>query len=319
MSILSNAVLDTAISSTKGGKFTVTSISPCSYATYLNYQEIKERKPLVGRNALVVNDGWNQERDMIAQLKNAGFELLNTGKENQLEVILGKLKITGHCDGLIKVPKYGTCLLEMKAMNRRRFSRFCDIGLEPSILTQVQLYLLGLDHSGVERAFVYAKNKETCEPFDRIVEPASTWALDILGETEEIILGNWIPSKVMSDICPDCRRNLDCWDAPVIDTSDLPIFITDKDRVDAYIKAKVLKEANEVLMDLIKEELSKSVQQGRTLFAEGTESTLRIQGISSVRNSFSKEKFIAEFGANKLHLVMEEKPSEFVRITRVKE
>jgi len=72
--ILSEAVIATPALSDHAPGFSVTGISPCPRATYINYHNLNPRDDSEGGN-LLMEDGRYQEMQVLDQLKRTGFSL----------------------------------------------------------------------------------------------------------------------------------------------------------------------------------------------------------------------------------------------------
>jgi len=304
--ILSEAVIATPALSDHAPGFSVTGISPCPRATYINYHNLNPRDDSEGGN-LLMEDGRYQEMQVLDQLKRTGFQLSYIGDE-QLEVHVGEAKVPGHPDGFITVPSYKLGMLEIKAMNLTRFNRFRYKGLEPRIKCQVQLYMSCLDF--VDFTWVYAKSRETCRPHDRIEEKDIAYTKPIVQATDEIILGGWIPDPELTDYCTTCRHAEYCWKAPVLDNTDTPDIIDAPALVEKWLHGKMQR-------DLGKEEYEDARALLLHYLPEGQDSAiieaviedlpvaLELKRITSERFTFSKHRFIDQYGAQNLHKVMD--------------
>jgi len=319
--MLAKAVKATPVSDNHAPGFSATGILPCSYGTYLNYWNLNPRDKKAA--SLLMEDGRDQEEAIIKQLVRAGFKLRYTGKD-QLELLIGKAKVPGHPDGLIQASTELENMLEVKAMNSLRYRYFCEVGLEDKIKLQVQLYMSGLHGIGiaVPGTWVYAKSRETCEPEDRYEEYDPSFSKPLLQATDEIILGKWEPKPDLSTLCTRCRHSLYCWGRHIVS------FIDSADRIKLgkviydYMKGKAYKAEGKELYERARDQMLLQLGDSNCIVVEGEILTedgktilteVEVKKISSGTYKFSEAKFAELFGGDKLHLVMEYKPSEQVR------
>lgn len=313
--ILAEAVIASPAPSDHAPGFSVTGISPCPRATYINYHDLNPRDEISDRTNLLLEDGRFQELSVLEQLSRAGFPLSYVGKE-QLEVYVGEAKVPGHPDGFITVPGYNMGMLEIKAMNTTRFNRFRYKELEPRIKCQTQLYMSCLDF--VDFTWVYAKSRESCLPTDKIEEKDVSYAKPIVEATDEIILGGWIPDPEFTDYCVTCRHAMFCWGGPVLDNTDAPTVLEDSVLVEKWLAGKVQRDlgkyeyddARTLLIEMLPEDQNSAVIEATI---QDLLVAIELKRIKTERYNFSKSKFIKEFGAANLHRVMDRVETESIR------
>ena len=171
------------------GQLTVTSVSACPYATYINYHHLDDQDFTASQMMLMKNGHW-QEPEILEDLRAAGFKLSNTGS-NQLMVHVGKTRVAGRPDGLVLV-EGKEALLEIKAMSIRTYTSLKQKGLEafPYYKTQVQLYMASEELvSRVDKCYLYAKHKDSCRPYDICEEKDLSYSKPIIEAVDAIVLG----------------------------------------------------------------------------------------------------------------------------------
>lgn len=303
-----------------GDHFSATRISPCSYATYLNFSAAKELRPEdTGQDRLRMKNGNWQEKEILEDLLFAGFELQYTGKQQQ-KVFVGKAQAPGRPDGQIKMESWDG--LEIKAVDERRYSRLRRRGLdvEPYIRCQVQLYMASDKYreAGINRTWVYVKHKDSCLPYDILEEYNEDYARPIIEAADLIVLEGWIPTPEENSLCEDmCQYRKHCWENR--QWPGAPEVVASADVVDAAAKWKEGERLRKLAFDLQKQpkEILRGLvpEEEDTVMVEG----LRVHRYTEHRTGIDKDKFIRVFGPRALVDVLTESQTEKYRITEVKE
>lgn len=301
------------------GQLTVTGLYPCPYSTYLTYYHLDD-KVFDSSSVLRMKNGKWQEAEMLEDLHTAGFSTTFTGKE-QMEVNVGRVPVKGKPDGIIKVDgeEY---LLELKAMSLKQFTNFKTSGLEyfPGYMTQVQCYMASEELSSrVKGAWVYAKHKDSCLPFDIYVERDTSFSKPIIEAVEDIVLGKVEVKKPSypSKLCQYCHHHQYCWGKDYVTGSNVKV-LSSSEAVDKWKEGKFLKDYGESLIEEARE------GEGGLISLLGNESQimvgdLKVKRINSKRTNISEDKFISVFGVDRLPEVLEEKVVSQVRVTQLDE
>lgn len=300
------------------GQLTVTGVSPCPYGTYINYHKLDlGDREVTGEDRLRMDDGNYQEDQCLDNLRHAGYSIRYSGKE-QLTLHIGRASITGRPDGLILVDNRED-VLSIKAMNSPRFTNFRLKGFEaePFIKCQEQLYLASEEFKEhMAGAWVYAKHKDSCQPFDLFEEKNLAYSRPILDALDSIVLDKEEvkrPEKPI-ELCSHCRHSNFCWSTEILDTSK--IVIKDlPDAVKQWKLGKFHKDYGEELIEASRDVFEKELGREELLLVEN----LRIKRIDSTREYFNQSKFITKFGASELKSVMDIKDLTQMRITEVGE
>lgn len=300
------------------GQLTVTSISPCSYGTYLNYHGLDTQLSAPGGiDVLRMSDGHWQEQQVLINLLHAGFIMRFTGG-NQMTVHVGKSRITGRPDGLILVDGRED-VLSIKAMSLNRYTNFRQDGLlaEPFIKCQEQMYLASEELQDRAGCWIYAKHKDTCRPYDLFEEKDLSYSKPIVEALDTIVVGKGEVKKPVDpiDLCTNCRHSGFCWASPIVDltgteTMSLP------DLVSRWKEAKYHIDYGKELMEEVREGkggFREMLGENRQLLV----GDLKVLRIISHGQEFSISKFVELFGANRLVEVMEDKMRVSMRITEV--
>lgn len=298
------------------GQLTVTGISPCPYATYINYHRLD-----VGENdaasILRMKNGKWQELEVLEDLRKAGFKMKYTG-HSQLTVHVGKARITGRPDGLITVDNRED-VLSIKARSLAGFTAFRQkgIGVEPMTECQEQMYLATPELSDRAGTWVYLKHKDSCRPYDVFLERNAAYIRPIVESVDEIVLGGAEPKRPDEPIllCSRCRHRLFCWKSELLDTSGIST-LTKPEIIDQWMQGQyhleLGKQINEESRVLIKELLG----EDDVLYLEDQLTLLEAKKIVQHRTKISEKKFIEKFGAALLVDVIEESTVEQIRITQ---
>jgi len=317
--MLSEAVLAsyTPERGTKPGvpSITVTGVSPCAYATYLNYfkLDLEERSPV---EFMRMEDGHYQEMKSLNQLRRAGFQISFTGA-NQMVVHVGEAGVTGRPDGIITVGGVNY-LLEIKSMSLDRFTLFKRRGLDafPNFRCQAQLYMSSRElKSKISGCYFYVVHKDSGRVYD-LFEPARPNYIEpIVTVTDRIILEGLVPEKVWNDIlCPSCRHKIYCWGEGVTDLSGVKVAEL-PEVVEMWKEGKLLRDSGEEMMENAKAVLVGHLGDGDVLYLEG----LKLLRTKRETSKIPLEKFVRVFGTDRLPEVLEVKETSYVRITEVVE
>lgn len=297
------------------GQLTVTGVSPCPYATYLNYHHLDDEGFSPSARLRMKNGKW-QELEVLEDLRHAGFKLRFTGS-NQQTVHVGKALITGRPDGLVTVDDRED-LLEIKAMSLSMFTKLTQKGIKafPGYECQVQLYLASEELKDLKGCWFYVKHKDSCKPYDIFVEKEEGYSRSIIEAMDEIVLGKTKVARPTErlPICTYCRHKLHCWKSELFDTSGIKT-LTKEELVQKWLEARfhleIGKELNEEARVLIKEYLGAS----DILYLEGESSLLEAKRIVQHRQALSEGKFVEKYGAAALASILQETTVEQIRIT----
>lgn len=299
-------------------------ISRCPMSIYIDFHGLDPQQRL--GNFLVLEDGHRQEEAMLGRLRRAGFSIQHTG-EDQLTVFIGKAKIPGHPDGFISSSNLAPSMLELKGMNNRRFRFFEEEGLEAGIEAQVQSYLSPRP-LGVETCWVYATRKETADPSCRFVERDAEYSREVIGNLDEVVLGDWKPEPVMSFYCEVCKHKEYCWGgSPIVDFSKVCREEEAQELVEQWIIGKMRKNSGEVLYEEARNRLGKLLRSGEDQWIAdafigeegkgGRAVQVKVARQSKMERRFDSNKFVEHFGASNLPLVMRERESEIITTREV--
>jgi len=299
------------------GQLTVTGVSPCPYATYLNYHHLDDQLFDAASRMRMKNGKW-QELEILEDLKRAGFELSNTGSD-QMTVHVGKSRIAGRPDGLITVDSRKD-MLEIKAMSLNMYTNLKQKGVDsfPGYKCQVQLYLASEElRDKVAGCWFYAKHKDSCRPYDIFVERDESYSQPIIDATDRIVLDKAEvsrPSEV-TPLCSSCRHKLYCWKSDILDTSGIGT-LTKPEIIEMWLEGQfhlgMGKQLNEEARVLLKELLGTN----DVLYIEDQSVLLEVKKIIQHRTGISESKFIEKFGAAALTDVIEETIVEQMRVKR---
>lgn len=321
--MLAEAVAASPMPETHAPGFSATGISPCAYATYLNYRKLNP-KEWGKKTHLVLEDGHEQEQAMLKQLARAGYEMWYVGN-NQMELRIGKAKVPGHPDGLIWPPTYKLGQLEIKAMNEMRSNYFHRKGLEPKIKCQTQLYMRGWRDLGLDitETWVYVKDKESCMPEDRVEVFDPSYINPIIEATDEIILGNWVPTASKQSLCTVCRHSKYCWSGVLLDMTDAPNEEKEAAAVKQWFKGRAHKAEGKDLYDQARDYLAMVLEdsgdESMLFITEDEDVAMKIEAkkVYGETFKFNELLFAKEFGAQNLFKVMDRVPTEQIRTREV--
>jgi CRISPR/Cas system-associated exonuclease Cas4 (RecB family) len=296
------------------GQLTVTGISPCPYATYLNYHKLDVEVRDAASILRMKNGKW-QELECLEDLRKAGFKMRYTG-DNQVTVHVGKSRIAGRPDGLIWVDNRED-VLSIKARSLDSFTgvRQKGISAEPLTECQEQMYLASEELQGRAGCWVYYKHKDSCRPYDLFLEKNPNYSKPILEAVDEIVLGQVEVRRPDSPIplCAKCRHRQFCWKSEILNTGGIRA-LSEPDLVDLWLQASfhldLGKQYNEEARIKIKELLGSD----DVLLLEGSQASLEARRIIQHRSKISENKFVEKFGAAALLGVIEETEVEQMRI-----
>ena len=321
--MLSEAVLNAAgrkrLSSPRHG-FSITSISPCPYRTYLSWKASRDPLPSFDKgqppvSILTMDDGHYQEMSILDWLRDAGYTMAYTGGD-QITVHVGKSFIPGHPDGIILTPRMD--LLEIKAMNYSRFSDAKKTQLErhQSIRCQVQCYMDSWEFRalGINHTQLFCKHKDSSRSCDFQVDYDPDWVKPIIDVTSAIVSGEFVPEPKECSLCDDCYKYSECHgglDLSKIKDLDETEFIQIPDIEDQYEKGVALIEQGQYLKDEAREKMIEKLGDKTVVLFDRH----KISRIKFPRFSFSKDAFIDLYGPSNLGKVMESKEVVQYRIT----
>jgi len=317
--MLSQAVLAAYSKSTPDGihrgQLTVTGISPCAYATYINYHRLDVEEPDAASRLRMKNGKW-QELECLEDLRRAGFQMRYTG-DSQITVHVGKARIGGRPDGLIIVDNREDVLsIKARSLDIYTEVRQKGIAAEPMTECQEQMYLASEELKDRVGCWLYYKHKDSCRPYDFFLGKDESYSLPIVEAVDEIVLGKTEVKRPDSAIplCAKCRHRKFCWKSEVLDTSGVQT-LSKPEIVDMWLQAKFHldtgKQLNEEARVLIKQFLG----DNDILYLEGGLALLEARRIIQHRSGISENKFIEKFGAAALVDVIEEKEVEQIRVT----
>lgn len=292
--------------------FSVTSISPCAYETYLNFLKSKLPPPEENpEDILRLKDGAWQEKQMLEEdLPFAGFEI----SERQMEVYVGPSRTPGHIDGLIRIGD-SRDLIDTKAVDYRRILRVKRYGLdhEPMVRCQLQLYMSSeeLRQLGVKRGWVYLKHKDTCIPYDVMDEPDPDYVAPIIAHTEQIKAG-WVPARQESNLCTYCYQKRLCWGLQrELEEETTPPLLIGPEEVskacDMWRLGKQQATSGYTLMDKAKVVFDQVVGDSAVVLND-----LKVQRIIAHTTQWDKKKFMALYGPQALLDILN--PSESISL-----
>jgi len=296
----------------KVGNFSITRISPCPYATYINFQGLDRGPARSVEELMLMDDGHWQERQILAQMRMAGMKMRCTGDE-QMVVHVGRSKVPGMPDGLVTVGEEDG--LEIKAVNQYRYTQMKAKGIESSIRCQVQLYM-GSDEwreLGIKRTWVYMKHKDSCKTWDFEEQFDEEYVRPIIENLDRIVLEGWKPPKVKNDFCSWCSHKIFCWKAAIVDMEGIGA----RDDLGEYVKAwkdgKVYEDLGKVMVDGAREAFVRAMGEDDILLADD----LKIQRIVGHRVAIPIEKYIKVHGEGKLSEVLEDKAYSQMKVSVV--
>ncbi|HRR41345.1 MAG TPA: hypothetical protein P5244_08950 [Syntrophales bacterium] len=131
-----------------------------------------ERRPFPGRALLVFDDGrWHEELS-LDWLRKSAFQVNSEQMLINISFPGFGLSLIGHIDALLTDILGNDYLLEHKAINHFTFQRYWDGQLPLDYITQVCLYLRGLQAVNPElrRAILLIKNKNTAAYLEFLIE-----------------------------------------------------------------------------------------------------------------------------------------------------
>jgi CRISPR/Cas system-associated exonuclease Cas4 (RecB family) len=280
--------------------FSVTSISPCAYETYLNFLKSKLPPPEENpEDILRLKDGWWQEKQMLEEdLPFAGFEI----SERQMEVHVGPSRTLGHIDGLIRIGN-SRDLIDTKAVDYRRILGIKRHGLdhEPMVRCQLQLYMSSeeLRQLDVKRGWVYLKHKDTCIPYDIMDEPDPDYVAPIIENAESVKAG-WIPARQETKLCVHCYQKRLCWEQErgPDDETAVPLAVGPEELAkacDTWRLGKQQSTTGYALMNKAKIVFDQAVGDSAVILND-----LKVQRIISHTMQWDKKKFLALYGPQAL-------------------
>lgn len=296
------------------GQLTVTGVSPCPYATYINYHHLDDEDFAPETRMLMKNGKW-QELEVLEDLRRAGFKLRFVG-DNQQTVHVGKIPIRGRPDGRIIVDERED-LLEIKAMSLNKYTDLKQKGIDvfPSYKCQVQLYLASEELKNAAGCWFYVKHKDSCRPYDIFVERDEAYSKPIIEAADEIVLGKAEVSRPKDCPLPAmCRHSLFCREAEVLDMSGIKT-LTDPEIVKKWLEGQFHLETGEELNEEVRALLIQRLGDNDVLFVEDPTVLLQVKRITQHRTEISEAKFVEKYGAAALLGVTVENIVKQVRVT----
>ena len=291
--MLSQAVLASFTKPTSDGihkgQLTVTGISPCPYATYINYHklDVEERDPIA---RLRMKNGKWQELECLEDLRRAGFQLRYTG-DNQMTVHVGGARTGGRPDGLITVDNRED-VLSIKARSLASFTEIRQKGIaaEPMTECQEQMYLASDELRDRAGCWLYVKHKDSCRPYDLFIRRNDSYSKPIIEAVDEIVLGQAVVKRPNEPIplCSNCRHRIFCWKTELINTSGIATM-TKPEVIDLWLQGQfhleMGKQYNEEARVLLKQYLG----DNDVLYVESNIILLEVKRILQHRTKNQRE------------------------------
>lgn len=297
------------------GQLTVTSISPCAYATYLNYHKLDVEERDAASILRMKNGKW-QELECLEDLRRAGFQMQYIG-DNQLTVHVGKSFIGGRPDGLIVVDNRED-ILSIKARSLDAYTRLRQEGIaaEPMTECQEQMYLASDELGDRAGCWVYVKHKDSCRPYDFFLEKNEAYSLPIIEAVDEIVLGKAEVKRPGEPIplCSKCRHRKFCWKSDILDTSSIGTA-PEPELVELWLQGQFHLETGKRLNEEARVKIKALLGSNEVFYLEGSLALLEARRIVQHRSKISEDKFVQQFGAAALVDVTEETEVEQMRIT----
>lgn len=306
--MLAEAVIASAERRTSrpSGRISPSMVSTCPFRTYKSWKG--EREKPTGLDRLRMNDGHYQEKEIIDDLVEAGFEI----KDRQRVVHTGPM--AGQIDGLILVDGLWY-LLDAKAMSLARFTAFRKTGFEKeqAMKAQQQLYLASgeLQSEGISDGYIYAKHKDSCRPYDLFFGYEPEFAISLIDQVKRLY-GGWIPTPIRQPQCLTCRIRLDCWGGEIVDFGNIHT-VSLPEMVEQWKLGTAHRQYGKELVDEARLVFKKELGDRTVVFIDD----LRVTKVLVRRTGIDLDKFIDLYGAQALPGVMDEKVSEQMRISEV--
>lgn len=188
---------------------------PCDAYLALSYRGFpdSEAPPQLKR---IFRDGHRIESMVIDDLRLAGFNVRDRDEHgNQFEFTEGVL--VGHVDGFITI--YGDELvLEVKSMNKDKFSSFVDYGLAKSHPMYVQQCIALAGLSKRKGSLLVAYNKNNSDYHSEVIPFDEATYLNQLGRASKAALGKDVVADWNSSNCYQCFKRTSC-QSPSISTA----------------------------------------------------------------------------------------------------
>jgi len=304
-------------SSSKGtSHIPITQISPCAYGTYLNVHKIdswtnEEPDP---QDKLRMKDGHWQERQIVADLVFAGFELKFV-LEEQLKVTVGESEVPGRPDGIIVTQDES--ILEIKAMDSWRWSKCKSKGIahaEPFIRCQIQCYMNSpeIREMDINSTRIYTKHKDSCLPYDYVEPYDPDYVKPIVDAMDRIILEGYKPEKEGCALCSLCGHRLFCWEATeTIDFRGIDTEFEMGEFVDQWRQGKAYIDAGDLMVTEARSIFEKRMGDNDSLMI-GDLKVLRVQ---QHRTSIPTSKYVDAHGNEGLGDVLVDNQFSQLRIT----
>jgi hypothetical protein len=260
-----------------------------------------------------MEDGEFQEQSVLYWLRNAGFTMFFTGKE-QLELHSGRLNIPGHPDGIILIGNEAH-LLEIKGMNLKRFTdaRYSGLEKHQGIRFQIQSYLASKEFRalGINKVNVYFKHKENSHPHDIQLDYEPGWINPILESTCDVLDGTLVPTPIEIPMCDDCSKSDLCWpDKEIVIDTESFVIASLPEAEEMYDRGKAYETMGKIMQEEAKEKMEEALGSGDVMLLDSH----RVKRVYSSNTSFDKTKFIQLFGVKNLDKVRNKKEFSYVRI-----
>lgn len=298
------------------GQLTVTGISPCPYATYINYHKLDVAENDSVAILRMKNGKW-QELEVLEDLRKAGFKMRYTG-HNQLTVHVGKARIGGRPDGLITVDNRED-VLSIKARSLDVFTVLRQKGIEAEPMTecQEQMYLASEELRGRAGAWLYVKHKDSCRPYDFFIESDASYSTPIIEAVDEIVLGGAEPKRPEEPIplCTRCRHRIFCWKSEILDTSGIST-LSKPEVIHLWMQGQYHLELGKQFNEESRVLIGELLEGNDVLYLEDQLVLLEAKRIVQHRTKISEKKFVEKFGAESLIDVIEESDVVQMRVTQ---
>jgi len=181
----------------------------CERSLWLDFNGA-ERIPVEGRIARVFENGKSSEERIIADLKAAGFGIV----DQQIEFSDFDGRFKGHGDGIIKGVTKKLHVLEIKTANDANFKAFKKLGIKhrPEYDAQVQCYM---GYGQYERALFVVENKNNQELYTERVHFNPEQFQALKAKAHRIITTPEAPAKCVNESeCRFCNFRLVCDNPP---------------------------------------------------------------------------------------------------------
>jgi hypothetical protein len=157
-----------------------------------------------GRMLRLFDYGWKAEDRFVAELRAVGVTVLDvdpdTGEQWRFTAFGGHFgaSLDGAAVGLLERPDHWH-VLEFKTANDKNFGRLRSKGVQEAQLRHYAQMQVGMELSGMDRAFYLAENKNTSELHSERVRRNPAEASRLLDKAERIIFAGQAPAGISED------------------------------------------------------------------------------------------------------------------------